>query len=67
MHVPTCSDTEICTVKQFIASVADLLLSPKEWSAECKKTGNIEEAMRIGAIDMSSFRETLDLMEEELL
>lgn len=38
MKIPACQDTDICTIKQFISSISDLLLSPQAWIKECKKS-----------------------------
>lgn len=55
-------------VKQFIASVADLLVNPLKWGAECKDTALLKDALKLsagnGSSSVRSFREMLKLMEE---
>lgn len=39
LKIPACADKDICTVKQFLAAIADLAISPEEWADECKLDG----------------------------
>lgn len=56
-------------VKQFISSVADLLVNPLKWGTECKDTTLLKDALKLsagnaGSSSVRSFREMLKLMEE---
>ena len=33
--IPACSHTEICTVKQFLKSIAHFAITPEDWIKEC--------------------------------
>lgn len=36
LKVPACSDKDVCTVRQFLFTIADLAISPEEWTDACK-------------------------------
>lgn len=63
LKIPACQDTDICTVKQFISSISDLLLSPQAWSKECKKS-LVKETLKLTSGNRSNFDITENLVDQ---
>lgn len=38
LKIPSCAESEVCTVKTFFAFLSDVMLDPNQWQLECSET-----------------------------
>ena len=55
LKIPACSETEICTVRQFKKQIFDLILTPEQWIEECEFKANTINQSKLGNLILRLF------------
>lgn len=62
MQIPACKGEDICTIKQFVSSIADVVLDPAKWGDECKDNSLLKDTVKLTSGN-NSFKEISNLMD----